>query len=87
MPQLQLCLVNILIKSKYKGSKVNHKTVTKLANIAVKKWWFYLDLSDLIHQREKAKREHLSRKNISTLRTAHIEERAKQIAESGNTKE
>ena len=51
LDQLHLRLLTLLIKHKYKESKVNQNTVNNIANITGRKWWFSLDLSALIHHK------------------------------------
>ena len=51
LSELKIRLENILIQRKEGNIKVKWKTVTKLANITWRTWWFTLNLTRLIRQK------------------------------------
>ena len=86
--QLRLRFVSLLLESRKPGSKIKQKTTDKLAQITGRRWWITLEKNALIVQRRKARREYLQlKKNSAYLRVTYIEERARQMAEQGNTTE
>ena len=65
LSQLLLHLYNILIKTKEEDSKIKLNTVCKLAKIMRRYWWLSLDVTDIIYQRSKRKREYNNMKRAS----------------------
>ena len=60
--------------------------VTKLADLTGTKWWIPLDTNSLILHKTTEKQEYYQlKRKISSIRSAHLEERARQIAEMGKT--
>ena len=58
-----LLLSTILIKRKEEDSKIEMKTVCNVAKITGRHLWISLDVTALIHQKTKSKREYYNMKN------------------------
>ena len=88
LAQLCIRLATLLVQSKDKERKINLKTITKLADITGRRWWIPLDITTLLHQKYKSMKEYRLCKRICiTLKATYLEERAREIAKIGNTKE
>ena len=69
MPQLILFLFDQLIKIKDSNKRIKLKTVTKLVDLTVIKWWLPLDTDSLIIHKLKAKQKYyqLNKESSSTI--------------------
>ena len=86
--QLRLILIIILIKIKYRTIRIKQKTLARMSYIIGQHWWFTLNISSLLHQKEITKSSYIQFKRKSgTLRAKYLEDRAKQTAEKVNKKE
>ena len=78
--QLHICLVNSIIKHKYKNRNIKLKTIWKLTNITRRIWWLKLELmSNPSKIKIKKKKKKLKEKSAKT-RVTYIEERSKEIS-------
>ena len=88
LAQLRLRISNPLIKIKEENYKIKLKTVFKLDNITGRHWCISLDVSALIHQRTKSKREYYKLKNTTrTIISTYLEEISKEAARLGKLQE
>ena len=67
LSQLRLSLSNLLIQRKEGNIRVRWKTVTRLANITGRTWWFTLNLTSLIRKELMSNKEYLTNKRKSGL--------------------